>query len=513
MSAGREVVGDEGTDWFLIALGTILAADVLVSHTGGVQGLSLFQDDFFYYSKIAANIAAGHGSTFGGVVPTNGYHPLWMLCITLISWFTKNIATVIFVVECLISLSSLASFVLARRILQQLAVPWFASSIGGLGIAAIVLQQVSSGMEIILTVPLGLLLCSFVLREAQGWEAGKAFLLGLLCAVLVLSRLDSIMLVALLGIALLFDRQFRHKLSGISVLAFCCGFAPFVLYLVTNLYFFHVMLPISGEAKQLRISHGFATTAFRPIPGYKWGVACLIVDLIGLVLLAVQWKAWEPRVRRIALAVLIFPFVHMLTVSQLSDWPFWSWYFYSSVIALPFAAVLGSRVLEGQSGYAGFFRIAGSVAAALFLLDCGKVVVKRAISRTPPIATRVAAAEYLRDFAKTHPGIYAMGDRSGVVGQELGNEMVQTEGLVMDKNFLNHLRREDDLLSVLRDYGVRYYVASIHPGSIPACLEAVEPAQAGPSAPHMKSQLCASPVGIYRTNDYTTLVFDLAPTH
>lgn len=35
-------------------------------------------DDAFYYFKIAQNIAAGRGSTFDGLHPTNGYHPLWM---------------------------------------------------------------------------------------------------------------------------------------------------------------------------------------------------------------------------------------------------------------------------------------------------------------------------------------------------------------------------------------------------------------------------------------------------
>ena len=36
-------------------------------------------DDAFYYFGIARNVAHGHGSTFDGIDPTNGYHPLWML--------------------------------------------------------------------------------------------------------------------------------------------------------------------------------------------------------------------------------------------------------------------------------------------------------------------------------------------------------------------------------------------------------------------------------------------------
>jgi len=39
--------------------------------------LPYIEDDFFYYARIAANIAAGKGSTFDGTTPTNGYHPLY----------------------------------------------------------------------------------------------------------------------------------------------------------------------------------------------------------------------------------------------------------------------------------------------------------------------------------------------------------------------------------------------------------------------------------------------------
>jgi len=37
------------------------------------------RDDAYYYFKVAQNVSEGHGSTFDGLNPTNGYHPLWML--------------------------------------------------------------------------------------------------------------------------------------------------------------------------------------------------------------------------------------------------------------------------------------------------------------------------------------------------------------------------------------------------------------------------------------------------
>jgi hypothetical protein len=42
------------------------------------------RDDAYYYFKVAQNITQGLGSTFDGINPTNGYHPLWMLvCIPI----------------------------------------------------------------------------------------------------------------------------------------------------------------------------------------------------------------------------------------------------------------------------------------------------------------------------------------------------------------------------------------------------------------------------------------------
>lgn len=42
------------------------------------------RDDAYYYFKVAQNITEGKGSTFDGINPTNGYHPLWMvICVPI----------------------------------------------------------------------------------------------------------------------------------------------------------------------------------------------------------------------------------------------------------------------------------------------------------------------------------------------------------------------------------------------------------------------------------------------
>ena len=57
----------------------------------GVDTLvTIVPDDAFYYFQIARNILDGKGSTFDGIYPTNGYHPLWMLVLLPIAALIHN---------------------------------------------------------------------------------------------------------------------------------------------------------------------------------------------------------------------------------------------------------------------------------------------------------------------------------------------------------------------------------------------------------------------------------------
>jgi hypothetical protein len=73
----------------------LLIAAVLVALLVGAQVLwltppelsRLFPDDAFFYMKTARTIGAGLGSTFDGLNPTNGYHPLYLGLLALTSLF------------------------------------------------------------------------------------------------------------------------------------------------------------------------------------------------------------------------------------------------------------------------------------------------------------------------------------------------------------------------------------------------------------------------------------------
>jgi hypothetical protein len=57
---------------------------VALSDAYNMPNMWFTRDDAYYYFKVAQNITEGKGSTFDGINPTNGYHPLWMaICIPI----------------------------------------------------------------------------------------------------------------------------------------------------------------------------------------------------------------------------------------------------------------------------------------------------------------------------------------------------------------------------------------------------------------------------------------------
>ena len=79
-SAPTPSAAGAGRPWIalaaLIALG--LAAR-LAFIWSGISDRGVLADDAFYYFTIARNVVTGLGSTFDGLAPTNGYHPLYLV--------------------------------------------------------------------------------------------------------------------------------------------------------------------------------------------------------------------------------------------------------------------------------------------------------------------------------------------------------------------------------------------------------------------------------------------------
>jgi hypothetical protein len=484
--------------WLLLVQTVIACCRAFFSH----RPWMLFEyDDFFYYLKVAVNLATGHGSTYNRIVATNGYHPLWLLILTGLSFFTQNGRAILVFLGFATVVSTLVTYLLSRKIMLRAGVESLTAAALSLYVAVYACRIYFSGMEIIIAIPLALALIAAIQAGDALSSAPRAFATGLLASLAVLARLDTIILVVLLTIMVLLTADHRKQLSLGRIAAAFAGFSPVFIYLWINKHFFGVLTPVSGASKQLK-PHGRPSNAvietILHIP-LKTELHFLFI-LITMIAVVISYRSLRSTAMMVILPVMLFPLIYYTLLSFLSDWWIPDWYFYAMKIALCISFVFWfTRPSVAFVANTAVARIALVAVALVVLTGNWWLVTQTGIYET---------GVDLHAFEATHPGIYAMGDRGGKAGYLLDNPMVQVEGLVMDKDFLEHMRRAEDLHTVLRDYNVRYYIATAH-HPFSGCFEAVEPYQAGPASPTMKGEFCSDPVARYQHADVITLVYDL----
>ncbi len=463
------------------------------------------RDDFFYYLAVARNLAQGHGSTFDRLTPTNGYHPLWLLLLAVICRISTAPACVIAWIALTCCAATLATYACAIAILRHFGITGPLRVLLAGYIALNSLDLFFYGMEVTLAIPLALLLMAVLLRVSA--EHGWAWWLsvGLLVSALGLARVDSLVFVAMLGIAVFGVLQVRAEFRFRIALALVTGLLPLLGYFLSNRLISGLWLPVSGVAKQLRSDHTPSLEVWASVLNApRFALLNLLVVLAGLLLLPFAWRRLRSIQRSVLCAALLFPFVFVLVLSLRTDWEMWPWYAWvwrpalCASLALWFSPKSNIAIL--------WTRGAQTLAAAVVLVRLATVV------WTPGQLDFYQAAVEVRDFANHHPGVYAMGDRAGMIAYLLPYPLVQTEGLVMDRAFLEHIRREDNLWQTLAVYHVRYYIGSSWesaPSYRNGCYYAVEPVEGGRASPHMRGTLCQPPLLRVKHNGVETMIFAL----
>jgi len=84
-------------EWVAICLVALVILSVgALAVAGPEERLAfLLYDDAYYYLGVAGHLAAGAGSTFDGLNPTNGYHPLWCGLLVLVMSVTHDPGTAV----------------------------------------------------------------------------------------------------------------------------------------------------------------------------------------------------------------------------------------------------------------------------------------------------------------------------------------------------------------------------------------------------------------------------------
>ena len=219
----------------------------------------LFPDDGYYYLRIAQNLAAGLGSTFDGINQTNGYHPLWMLCLVPLAAFFKTptgLATATLAVQVLMLSAGFGLLGLwFEKTGRKKDTLWLATALVLLNPAllAVLVNLMESALYFWLLAA-GLWLWTRLLDKNPAgfrhWLGGGAFF-----GLVFLARLDGVILAFWLLAAIWLCSETRSVKLKRSA-AFAAGFfLPAAPYLIYNTLAFGHPVPISGRIKAVYMAH------------------------------------------------------------------------------------------------------------------------------------------------------------------------------------------------------------------------------------------------------------------
>lgn len=201
--------------WFEIILTVVfISIQLYAAFANGYDMANnwFIRDDAYYYFKVAQNIGLGHGITFDGIHPTNGFHPLWLLvCIPIFALSRFDLILPLRVVLIVMSLFSLGTALLLYRILKDVLSPaagMFAAVLWTFG-GSIQSVFYDSGMESGIALFFLALLLYTLYKFEKGRQDKQLTLrqiawLGVLATLTTLSRLDLIFFCMIIGLWVVF---------------------------------------------------------------------------------------------------------------------------------------------------------------------------------------------------------------------------------------------------------------------------------------------------------------------
>jgi hypothetical protein len=428
-------------------------------------------DDSFYYFEIARNILAGNGSTFDGLNPTNGYHPLWLLTILpIFSFFADSTPEIpIYAVLALSALLNAAlGIVLLSIISRYTSSAWIQAAVLGVWFFnPFNLYEMISGLETPLSVFLIALFILLTIRYAENASMRRLVFVGVAAGLMMLARLDNVFyFIAFL--AWLLYRDFRGAIPK----ALTVGVVASVIvlpWLIWNLATFGTVMTSSSVATTM-VNHelivqdhggSWLQTAKAAIYSTDLGVRQVIAytgaPLVFLILfgIGIGWLMFRRyEMRRLLLSInvewFIFAgFILGFIVNASLRWSARTWYFVPFNIFL----VLSLAWLLERLRNEGLMRrdvAAGVVCLTLALFYIGWS--KELKGSQGPQRNMLAAAEYID--ANLPDDAVVGGFNSGILGYFSARRIVNLDGLVNNEALA--AMKERALWPYLKDENITY---------------------------------------------------------
>jgi hypothetical protein len=462
-SPSRVATGSSVDRWFAaLVLAATLARLAYALAAPMVDVIYRSTDDSYYYFNVARNVTLGQGLTFDGMNATNGFHPLWMLCLLPVyAAFGSDPEWALRAAFVVVTLVAGVAFALAYRTLSRFASPVAAALATSLMLAPILLNSLINGLEtglllLVLFATIGVAARGDLLSVRTGLRENVK--LGVLLGLVFLARLDSAFLI--LGVLGFIVFRWAKGIDGPPrlsplVLKFLyVGLASAVLvvpYLGWNLARFGHAVPISGELKTSFPAVAFAISRLWS-PHIVFGAMLLGASGLGFL-----WLAWRRADDRTGLLVALWlgSALHFANALLFMHWAAHWWHFASYLsVTLAVAALVFDELLAGPAW--GRVAVAAVVAATLAF----GVLVDRAM-RGDHHRVLYEAALWSRSNLPAQ-AVVGMTD-SGIFGYFCGRRTVNLDGVIngyeyqaalRDNRLADYLRRCG--LTHIADYEVQY---------------------------------------------------------
>lgn len=326
-----------------------MAAWPIAAHDASDRVIA-FIDDAFYYFELAGNVVAGHGFTFDGIQPTNGFQPLWLfMLLPLFAVVPGGDARLVAVGFLQAALLALGTWLVWRLVRRRIG-PVPASLVVLVFFALPGARDFWRGMEsaiVLLTLAMAWHAWLRFEESGPGERDTAAWRFGWAAALMSMARLEgAIGVTAVIGVALVRARRAGKPWGPGTMAALVLPMGMVIgAYATWSQWLFGTPAPVSGQVKAYWVSRFSFSQRMRtlldlPWPGRRvvaiasgpstqelW--ALMVPLLLLLAGLAVAWRKRERVAAAIREAGVGFPLVacaaialsdHLVVGPYLGEW-------------------------------------------------------------------------------------------------------------------------------------------------------------------------------------------------
>jgi hypothetical protein len=429
------------------------------------QVIDILEDDAYYYFAIARNISQGQGLTFDGKTITNGFHPLWLICILPIFMIWQDPILCLRIVGSLsICLTTVTGFLGFRYIFSHRLLVFLITSVFFI---VLTISISNTGMETAILLPLSIL--SLIKLKKLHYRKIDYLITGSLLSLMLLARLDMILLIIVIAFVLIVERPksiWIFTLPGLSL-----GF-----YLFFNFYLTGNIFPTSSSAKSLLSEGNMINTRFlhqlttpnNSVDGNLWTVyAFTFIIAIGffsiLLIQSIHSKSTK-TIHRYHIPCIVSCFFVVYTLYYLfgTSWVLWRWYAYPLVLfAIFILPILLDYILTRFELFPNFFK---AFDKSMMILSLGLIfsTLLFSIKFGNWIQQTNASFKYFNYLSAnelnqhlSYTATLAMGDRAGSLAYFFDGDVLQLEGLLGDQALIQAIK-SNQLTDYMINFGVDY---------------------------------------------------------